>query len=136
MNAANPYFDDVLSTHVLIREWLSGEVANPQYCADLLARFSPCFTMVAPGGKSLDAAGLAVFFRAAGGSRPGLQMHISDLVLIQESAAGASVSYREFQSLPGGENTQRLSTVVYEKTPHGTLLWRHLQETWEVQAPV
>lgn len=56
--------------------------------------------MVAPGGKQLDSAGLTAFFRAAGGSRPGLQMRISDLVLIQESAAGATVSYREFQSLP------------------------------------
>ena len=130
MNATNPYFDDVLSTHILIRAWLSGEAAAPAHCAELLARFSPAFTMVAPGGKQLDSAGLTTFFRAAGGSRPGLQMRISDLVLIQESAAGATVSYREFQSLPGAENTERLSTVVYEKTPAGALLWRHLHETW------
>ena len=134
MNTANPYFDDVLATHVLIREWLAGEVRNSEHCADLLLRFSPAFTMISPGGKLLDAAGLTAFFQAAGGSRPGLQMHISDLVLIQESATGASVSYREFQSLPGGENTQRLSTVVYEKTPHGKLLWRHLHETWVAPA--
>ena len=130
MNATNPYFDDVLSTHILIRAWLSGEAAAPAHCAELLARFSPAFTMVAPGGKQLDSASLTAFFRAAGGSRPGLQMRISDLVLIQESAAGATVSYREFQSLPGAENTERLSTVVYEKTPAGALLWRHLHETW------
>jgi hypothetical protein len=134
MNATNPCFDDVLSTHVLIREWLSGEVTAPQHCADLLARFSPGFTMVSPGGKQLDAAGLTAFFQGAGGSRPGLAMRISDLVLIQESAAGATVSYREFQSLPGAENTERWSTVVYEKTPDGALLWRHLQETWAVRA--
>ena len=30
MNASNPYFDDVLSTHVLIRAWLSGEATAPQ----------------------------------------------------------------------------------------------------------
>ncbi len=130
MNAATPYFDDVLATHVLIREWLGGEAAAPESCANLLARFSPDFTMISPGGKQLDAAGLTAFFRAAGGSRPGLQMHIADLVLIQESAAGATVSYRELQSMPGAENTQRLSTVVYEKTPGGALLWRHLHETW------
>jgi hypothetical protein len=130
MNATKSYFDDVLSTHVLIRAWLSGEAAAPAHCAELLARFSPAFTMVAPGGTQLDGAGLTTFFRAAGGSRPGLKMQISDLVLIQESAAGATVSYREFQSLPGAENTERLSTVVYEKTPAGALLWRHLHETW------
>jgi hypothetical protein len=130
MNATNPCFDDVLSTHVLIREWLSGEATAPQHCADLLARFSPGFTMVSPGGKQLDAAGLTAFFQGAGGSRPGLVMRISDLVLIQESAAGATVSYRELQSLPGGDSSERLSTVVYEKTPAGALLWRHLHETW------
>ena len=132
MTATNPYFDDVLSTHALIRDWLSGEAATPEYCAQLLAHFSPAFTMVAPGGKQLDHAGLTTFFRAAGGSRPGLQMRLSDLVFIQESAAGATVSYRECQSLPGGENTERLSTVVYDKTPAGALLWRHLHETWVV----
>ncbi|MGK5036050.1 DUF4440 domain-containing protein [Janthinobacterium sp. LB3P118] len=130
MNATNPYFDDVLSTHVLIRAWLAGEAAAPDHCAELLARFSPAFTMVAPGGKQLDHAGLTTFFRAAGGSRPGLQMRLSDLILIQDSAAGASVSYREYQSLPGSDSTERLSTVVYEKTPAGALLWRHLHETW------
>ena len=132
MNDTNPCFDDVLSTHALIREWLSGEATAPAHCADLLARFSPAFTMVAPGGKQLDHAGLTTFFRAAGGSRPGLQMRLSDLVLIQDCAAGASVSYRECQSLPGEENTERLSTVVYDKTPAGALLWRHLHETWVV----
>ncbi len=132
MNATNPCFDDVLSTHALIRDWLSGEAATPEYCAQLLAHFSPAFTMVAPGGKQLDHAGLTTFFRAAGGSRPGLQMRLSDLVLIQDSAAGATVSYRECQSLPGGEKTERLSTVVYDKTPAGALLWRHLHETWVV----
>ncbi|WP_219134145.1 DUF4440 domain-containing protein [Janthinobacterium sp. UMAB-60] len=132
MNATNPYFDDVLSTHVLIRDWLSGEAAAPVHCAELLAHFSPAFTMVAPGGKQLDHAGLTTFFRAAGGSRPGLQMRLSDLVLVQESVAGATVSYRECQSLPGGENTERLSTVVYDKTSTGALLWRHLHETWVV----
>ena len=130
MRAMSPCFDDVLSTHVLIREWLSGGATAPDHCAALLARFSPDFTMVAPGGRQLDRAGLAAFFQGAGGSRPGLQMRISDLVLIQDSAAGATVSYREFQSMPGAENTVRLSTVVYEKTPAGELLWRHLHETW------
>jgi len=130
MNASNRYFDDVLSTHVLIRAWLAGEAAAPDHCAQLLARFSPDFTMVSPGGKQLDGAGLIKFFQGAGGSRPGLAMRITDLVLIQESSAGATVTYREFQSLPGGENTERLSTVVYDTTPAGTLLWRHLHETW------
>ena len=133
MTATNPCFDDVLSTHVLIRAWLSGEAAAGN-CAQLLARFSPDFTMVTPGGMRLDHAGLTGFFQGAGGSRPGLAMRITDLQLIQESATGATVSYREFQSLPGAENTERWSTVVYEKTSDSGLLWRHLHETWAARA--
>ena len=130
MNATNAYFDDVISTHVLIRAWLAGEAAEPENCAALLARFSPDFSMVTPGGKQLDLARLTAFFQAAKGSRPGLQMRIADLLLLQQGPAGATVSYREFQSLPGGDNTERLSTVVYDKNRAGTLLWRHLHETW------
>ena len=39
-------------------------------------------------------------------------------------------NYREIQSQPGLDTTERWSTVVYETTPHGPLLWRHLHETW------
>jgi len=130
MNAKNPYFDDVMATHVLIRQWLGGEVTEPALCSDLLARFSPDYSMVTTSGKQLDQTSLTAFFSAAGGSRPGLKMEIKDLRLIQQSAAGATVSYREIQSLPGAESTERFSTVVYEKTADGALLWRHLHETW------
>jgi len=130
MNDKNPYFDDVIATHVLIRQWLGGEVSDPVFCADLLARFSPDYSMVTTSGKLLDHASLTAFFSGAGGSRPGLKMEIIDLRLIQESASGATVFYREIQSLPSAEITERFSTVVYEKTADGVLLWRHLHETW------
>ena len=35
----------------------AGEATAPEHCAALLARFSPHFTMMSPGGKQLDAAG-------------------------------------------------------------------------------
>lgn len=129
MTAANRYFDDVLSTHVLIRDWLSG-TANGAECVALLARFSADFTMIAPSGTRLDSAGLAAFFTSAAGSRPGLQMHITDLILLQQGSAGAVVGYREIQSQSGLETTERWSTVVYDHTTDGRLLWRHLHETW------
>ncbi|MFZ4877224.1 DUF4440 domain-containing protein [Janthinobacterium sp. Mn2066] len=132
MNDNNPYFDDVIATHVLIRQWLGGEVADPALCTDLLARFSPDYSMVTTSGKLLDHASLTAFFSGAGGSRPGLKIEIADQRLIQQSAAGATVSYREIQSLPGAEITERFSTVVYQKTADGALLWRHLHETWAV----
>ena len=39
-------------------------------------------------------------------------------------------NYREIQSQPGLDITERWSTVVYETTPHGPLLWHHLHVTW------
>lgn len=132
MKHKNPYVDDVIATHVLIRQWLGGDVTEAAFCADLLARFSPDYSMVTTGGKLLDKTSLTAFFSAAGGSRPGLTMEIVDLRLIQESATGATVFYREIQSLPDGARTERFSSVIYEKTADGTLLWRHLHETWAV----
>ena len=130
MTASNRYFDDVLSTHVLIRDWLAGAENKTGKCTALLARFSPHFSMIAPSGTRLDSAGLAAFFTSAAGSRPGLQMHITDLILLQQGSAGAVVGYREIQSQSGLEKTERWSTVVYDHTTDGRLLWRHLHETW------
>ena len=130
MTASNRYFDDIFSTHVLIRDWLSGTANGAEKCAALLARFPPGFSMITPSGTRLDSAGLAAFFSSAAGSRPGLQMHITDLILLQQGSAGAVVGYREIQSQPGLETTERWSTVVYENAPDGRLLWRHLHETW------
>lgn len=130
MSDMHPFFDDVVSTHELIRGWLAGATTEAAAYTALLARFAPGFSMISPGGKVLDKAGLAAFFSAAAGSRPGLHMQIADLALLQESDHGATVSYREFQSQPGAQPSERWSTVVYEKTSDGGLLWRHLHETW------
>ena len=73
MTASNRYFDDVLSTHGLIRDWLAGTGMQAEKQANLLARFAPDFSMVAPSGKQLGMAGLAALFTAAAGSRPGLR---------------------------------------------------------------
>lgn len=130
MIAMNAFFDDVVSTHALIRDWLAGGATDAAVCIELLAHFAPGFSMISPGGKRLDKGGLAAFFNTAAGSRPGLKMQITDLALLQQSDHGATVSYRECQSQPGAEPTQRWSTVVYEKMPDGRLRWRHLHETW------
>lgn len=130
MSDMQPFFDDVVATHELIREWLAGATTDAAVCTALLARFAPGFSMISPAGKVLDKRALAAFFTTAAGSRPGLQMQIADLALLQQSAHGATVSYRERQTQPMVDATERWSTVVYEKTADGKLLWRHLHETW------
>jgi len=126
----HPCLDDVLTTHELIRTWLGASAPEPSVLTALLARFSPDYTMITAAGGQLKHASLCAFFSSAGASRPGLQMQISDLVLLQDSAHGAVVGYRETQTLPDGSCNVRLSTVVYDKTIDGRLLWRHLHETW------
>jgi hypothetical protein len=50
----NRYFKEVLDAHELIRNWLGNKEAHDEVCEELLARFSPAYSMVTPGGALLD----------------------------------------------------------------------------------
>ncbi|MHC5178435.1 DUF4440 domain-containing protein [Serratia rhizosphaerae] len=125
----NRYFQEVLDAHTLIRRWLGDGDSPVAMCDDLLARFSPDYSMVTPGGALLDFPSLTTFFRAQCGARPGLEIEIDNMQLIAESAAGATVTYQERQQLPGQEATLRFSTVVFELGADNQVVWRHLHET-------
>lgn len=125
----NRYFEEVLNAHVLIGSWLSNKDANDTVCENLLARFSPEYSMVTPGGDLLDFTTLNAFFRTQRGSRPGLEIDISDMQIVTESENGATVVYKELQKLPGKDPTLRFSTVVFELSHNGEVSWRHLHET-------
>ncbi|SUE06443.1 Uncharacterized protein conserved in bacteria [Pantoea agglomerans] len=45
----NRYFKEVLDAHELIRNWLCNIEAHDEVCEELLARFSPAYSMVTPG---------------------------------------------------------------------------------------
>ncbi|WP_154056500.1 DUF4440 domain-containing protein [Pseudescherichia vulneris] len=125
----NRYFQEVVDAHELIRHWLGDETAAIEVCDTLLARFSPAYSMVTPGGAMLDFTALNAFFRAQLGAKKGLHIAIENMQLVAESAEGATVTYQERQQLPGQHATLRFSTVVFESEPDGTLRWRHLHET-------
>ena len=125
----NRYFQEVVDAHALISRWLGDETAAIEVCETLLARFSPAYSMVTPGGAMLDFTALNAFFRAQRGAKKGLHIDIENMQLITESADGATVTYQEQQQLPGQNATLRFSTVVFESAPDGTLRWRHLHET-------
>ena len=120
---------EVLDAHELIKEWLGNETAKDEVCEDLLARFSPAYSMVTTGGGLLDFTTLNSFFRTQRGARPGLAIEISDMRVIAECDTGATVVYKELQQLPDQSPTLRFSTVVFESKPNGKIIWRHLQET-------
>lgn len=125
----NRYFKEVLDAHVLIRRWLGNKDANDEICENLLARFSPEYSMVTPGGSLLDVTTLTTFFHTQRGARPGLEIHISDMQVVSESEKGATVVYKELQQLPEQNSTLRFSTVVFELNHDGDIVWRHLHET-------
>lgn len=125
----NRYFKEVLDAHVLIRSWLGNKDANIEVCENLLARFSPEYSMVTPSGALLDFTTLNSFFRTQRGARPGLEIDINDMQLIAESEKGATMVYKELQQLPEQNSTLRFSTVVFEFNHDGGVIWRHLHET-------
>jgi len=125
----NLFLKEVLDAHELIKEWLGNETAKDEVCEDLLARFSPAYSMVTTGGGLLDFTTLNSFFRTQRGARPGLAIEISDMRVIAESDTGATVVYKELQQLPDQSPTLRFSTVVLESKPNGKIIWHHLQET-------
>ena len=125
----NRYFNEVLDTHVLIRNWLGEADAQADICEKLLSRFSPNFSMVTPGGALLDFAALNAFFCTQRGARQGLNIEIKDMQVIAENERGATVTYKELQQLPGQQATLRFSTAVFELDHDGHTLWRHLHET-------
>ncbi|WP_340615113.1 DUF4440 domain-containing protein [Xenorhabdus thailandensis] len=125
----NRYFQEVLDAHVLIRRWLGDATSPAEVCEDLLARFSPAYSMVTPGGGQLDYTSLTSFFRMQCGAKSGLEIEIDNMQLIAESATGATVTYQERQLLPGQDATLRFSTVVFELGADNQVIWRHLHET-------
>lgn len=128
MQQSNPWFDEVIETHVLIQHWLGNPAPEKEIGERLIARFSKIYSMVGIAGKALDYAALCSFFHANGGAKQGLEIEVFDLRMINEWQHGAVVQYQERQTLAGSE-TLRYSTVVLERTRPGEILWLHLHET-------
>lgn len=125
----NLFFKEILDAHELIKEWLGNEDARHEVCENLLARFSPDYSMVTTGGGLLNFTTLNAFFRTQRGARPGLEIVISGMQMITENGSGATVVYKELQQLPNQRPTRRFSTAVFELNHNGKVFWRHLQET-------
>lgn len=119
------YMTEIIDAHIAIEAWLGRGEGD---CAALMARFSDAFTMITPGGATLDKPALVNFFQAQRAARKGLSIRVDDVELLAEWESGAVLRYRETQQLPDQSAHQRWSTVVFEKDA-GKLMWRHLHET-------
>lgn len=125
----NRYFKEVMDAHELIRYWLGNSAADDKVCENLLARFSPAYSMMTTGGTLLNINQLNSFFRTQRGARPGLNIEMTDLQIVAESEGGAIVIYKERQKNCEQAATLRFSTVIFELNQDGSVIWRHLHET-------
>ncbi|KQN55951.1 hypothetical protein ASE98_00570 [Pseudomonas sp. Leaf48] len=123
------YFDEVIQAHVAIEQWLAEE-RDASELEQLLARFSPQFSMVSPLGRVLDFDALNELFTQAGGKKLGFRIELSEFCGIALHEGGATLSYREQQTDATGQHSDRRSTVVFEKQADGKVVWRHLHETF------
>lgn len=114
----------VMVLHELIAEVFHGDGNKvPQ----LLGHFSPEFTMVTPGGKTLPLAEVAALFTRLTGARQGVVITIEQCRIITQSGQEAVIQYHELQQ-QGDIHTHRISLAVIDcsATPPR---WRYLQET-------
>lgn len=121
----NRYIREVIEGHVAIEAWLGRGEGD---LAALLGRFCQDYSMVTPGGSLIDYAALSTLFGSQCGGRPGLQIEVDRCVVLQEGPGGATVLYRERQTLPEKGSTLRWSTAVF-RLENGEPRWRHLHET-------
>lgn len=129
MTDYSEYFDEVIQAHIAIEKWLALEL-DESVLEQLLARFSPQFSMVSPLGRVLDFEALSELFMLAGGKKLGFRIELGELRGIALYDGGAVVSYREQQTDATGLHSDRRSTVVFEQQADGKVLWRHLHETF------
>ncbi|WKX25689.1 DUF4440 domain-containing protein [Tatumella ptyseos] len=125
----NHYFQEVIDAHHLISDVLGGHDVSGDKRLQLLARFNPAFTMVAPTGAIFDHQRLVDFFEQQQGSRPGLTISLFDFVLVAEDEKNTIVTYKERQDFPDKPSSLRYSTLVFTHE-QGKLAWRHLHETF------
>lgn len=128
MTPLHSYQQEITDTCALIERLFNAPAQDTKTHAELLAHFSPAFSMLTTGGHRLDRAALSDFLAAMTGRKQGLKIDVADLALLHESERGAVLTYAETQTL-NGDVEVRLATVLLDKAQGGALQWRHLQET-------
>ncbi|MCG1032670.1 DUF4440 domain-containing protein [Leclercia adecarboxylata] len=120
-----PFEHDIIDLHIALENWLGKGEGDTNA---LLARFSPDFLMIPPGGAQLDYQALANFLESQRGSRPGLKIVIDELTTLQTWDNGAVLHYRETQTRPDQPVNVRWSSAILNQEGDN-LIWRLLHET-------
>jgi hypothetical protein len=129
MQEVNRYFAEIEDVIALVQAWYNS-AADMGVLERLTGRFSADFSMILPNGGTLNHATLHEIFAKNGGQYPGFEIVITDKAVLASYPSGAVVTYNEHQSDGHGKRTLRRSTAVLELDAQGTVMWRHLQETF------
>lgn len=120
---------EVDGLHRLLQAWFRAEGDTDP--APVLAHFDEAFVMVTPAGKIITFDQFAAAFPGLRGTRPGLVMRISDVVVRHLDGQSVLLTYRERQ-IQDTLITDRISTAALLARPdRPTPVWRHLQETMQ-----
>ena len=125
--------------HDFLAGWLGGALPRGDAAFAQFANvIAPEFVIVSPTGVATEGMVLMAGLEAAHGAHAdkAFAIRIEDVRL--RSAMGgarggqALLTYEEWQEIGGTIVNARLSSVLFERddTAPGSLLWRHLHETW------
>jgi hypothetical protein len=122
---------EIEELHAAFAAWM-GPGGGPELFARFESAFAPEFTMVGPGGKRLDRAGVLAMLnanRAAFGA--GFGIAIEAAVPLAHGADFICVGYDEIQTGRPGPLQRRASAVFrpVQAAPNG-LRWLAVHETW------
>lgn len=121
---------EVYNCHTLIEEWFNGSKnATPELLNRLLAKFSNSFSMINPNGNQLAFKDLETFLSQMYGARVGVRIEVTKPIIIHEADNICVLQYAEIQHM-ADKKLHRLSTAIFVSDDAGSVLWRHLHETW------
>ncbi|BCJ06400.1 DUF4440 domain-containing protein [Mitsuaria sp. RG] len=114
--------------HELIQMVFTRPVAESQsVLGGLMAVFADDFSMVATTGTQVTRQQVEQLFKGAAGTRPGLQITVSDVQVVWQAGLNVAVRYKETHRLQGMAQA-RWSLALLECGDRG-VVWRCLHET-------
>ncbi|HEX4248136.1 MAG TPA: hypothetical protein VH008_09725 [Pseudonocardia sp.] len=117
---------EVERQHRLLASWL-GTVAEPGVLAEPEAAHTADFSMVTVEGHVLHRPALLDWLAAAGNSRPGLRILISDVTVVVELEGAVLAGFLETH-VEHRHTSSRRVTALLRRDPTA-LRWAHVQET-------
>ena len=124
--------NEIRELHQFFQDWYNNQLSptdeNFSRCVNVL---HPNFTIIFPSGDQVHYQTLLKNLRNAHGSQANMRIWIKQIQVLHQIGELVLATYEEWQET-NGQETSRLSTVLFQKaptTPNG-LRWLHVHETW------